>query len=121
MPEGTDPCPPGWRVPPGGEEEKSIWSHFTLDNSTWNGDITLNPANGRTFDLTVIHGGACWYPASGDREHFGFNHMNIFGFIWSANATETGAYDLYAGYAEIVYANGGAGRFAGIPVRCIRE
>ena len=110
-------------MPPSGTEERSLWAAFTVENSIWNGDNTLLATNGRIYGPENVNGGTAWYPAGGARQEVTtqLTWGGELGFIWSATATEKAAYDLYSSRLAITYANAGAARAAGLPVRCVRE
>ncbi|MBQ8838122.1 MAG: hypothetical protein IJ005_02260 [Bacteroidales bacterium] len=80
-----DPCPPGWRVPDGGE--KSIWAKAI--NSA-NGFKCSYDSSNNGIEFTEIFGNGddiIWYPCAGYRKYSSGGQLGMYWFAvyWSAN------------------------------------
>ena len=135
-----DPCPPGWRVPTGGDNAYyNPWAGFAAGDWTstayanptnesvtpfkWqnrvSGDNTGNATNGVSSGRLYSNGGvSSWYPASGYRNSGSgaVNGVGYDGYYWSATS---GRYLYFnSGYVNPANSNN---RSYGFPVRCVQE
>lgn len=109
-------------MPKSGEDDRSPWRDFTLDNSLWNGETT-NPLGGRIYDVSIVQGPTtAWYPAAGRHTFTDGTLMNFSreGVCWSSSAYGTDSYRFLYLRAESRPTDGGL-RCTGFSVRCIRE
>ena len=117
-----DPCPPGWRVPDGGNS--GVW-HKAFSSDAWssNWDSTNK---GMDFGNTdkKLGTGIIWYPAAGNR--FGSDgklySIGSYGYYWSCTNTNTTAYSLNFGASSYVNPSYTIpNRAFGNSVRCLSE
>ncbi len=108
-----DPCPPGYRVPDGGDE--SIWKQSL--------NIYGNHPSYDTSNEGYNFGNGIWYPASGilKSEDGTLAHVGTLGYSWSSSSyrNEYAAYCLYLGSNDLFITD--ADRASGASVRCQRE
>lgn len=105
-----DPCPPGYRVPDGGDA--GVWKKANFAKTTWNG--------GYDFDIS-ISGKTTWYSAAGYRNDDGIlSDVGSNGNYWSCTPFGTGAYRLLFGNGSVNPIYDGY-RVWGLSVRCLRE
>lgn len=109
-----DPCPKGWRVPVGGEGDKSPWYGVTIPE-------------GETFEKGITFTNLGFYPASGYYQSTNTfvpaGTMGSAGFNWTAtpSSSQTGrAYHFKfnsttVGISEVI------GAANAMPVRCVKE
>jgi len=138
-----DPCPPGWRVPAGGNvAANNPWAGFSDGNAGSAANVaTYNAVSaGNIFDWYAansdgqnIVGSAgrlynkdntkSWYPASGIRNSTSgaFLHTGAYGFYWNgAIVSATAGYNLHFN-ATGVNLSGSYARAAGFVLRCIEQ
>ena len=115
-----DPCPPGWRVPDGGNNgvwSKSIGSSSSFDNTYDNTNEGMNFSGKFGADQTI------WYPASGYRGNYDVSLRSVgyLGNYWSASPDDDYAYRLYFDGDGDVNPSSGNRRAYGQSVRCLQE
>ena len=124
-----DPCPPGWRVPTGGDNAYyNPWAGFAAGD--WTSTVYANPtdesktpfkwqsdgvASGRLYSNGGV---SSWYPASGYRNSGtgAINSVGNGGYYWSA----TSGRNLYFSSSNVTPAISNF-RSNGFPVRCVQE
>ena len=114
-----DPCPPGWRVPNGGEY--GVWSKakglsvFDCDYDYTKSGLNLSGQFGSAS--------AIWYPWSGrrDGENSCISCVGDCGWCWSASSDGYDAYMLSFSFEGYVNSVGSFSRAVGLSVRCIQE
>lgn len=128
-----DPCPAGWRVPKGGEGERSPWLFFCVEKK---GAGTPNavtdvyeegPEGGFHFYCDNSLVSTAWYPASGSR--YGTNteilHPGAYGHSRSATMapSATGYFLTLVPMTIFPFDNAvsTSSNASGLPVRCVRE
>ena len=116
-----DPCPAGWRVPEGGDND--VWAKAL--GKTKDVNVPLDYTN-RGINCTGAFGGdeTIWYPCSGYRNYsYGsLSYVGHNGYYWSCSPDEsyhTSAYVLY--FEGSVYLSSVNVRDYGCPVRCLKE
>lgn len=79
-----DPCPPGWRVPDGGET--GVWE--VSDFPSWIKVNDNEDFSGHLVDL-IVDSVYAWYPANGYRQHDSslFN-VGYYGIYWSCTTSD---------------------------------
>ena len=110
-----DPCPPGYRVPDGGDE--GVWKKAGFANTSF--DSTYR---GMSFS-TLPAGGTTWYPAAGYRlnDSGTLDRVGSYGRYWSCTPNGTHAYGLYF-LSGNVFPTSLSDRGAyGFSVRCLSE
>ena len=115
-----DPCPPGWRVPDGGEG--GVWSKASNHHNESYFTYTYDSTN-RGMNLSGKFGSAStiWYPAAGS---LGYNDASLFGSLngwWSCSTSGVHASVLYIHSANRVYPIYQYYRASGLSVRCLKE
>ncbi len=80
-----DPCPAGWRVPPGGPN--GIWSDFSSS--------TVSPEQYGIICPQGICGDTAWYPLSGNRDEYSGNIHFQGSMAWYWSATPVNNYYVY--------------------------
>ena len=109
-----DPCPPGWKIPPGG-----VFRGFTTFNVIGNFD------HGWTFKKYFGDTTGIFFPASGDRSRADgwLSNVGAYGYYWSsATYRQAYAYLLFFGSGWVgVYPLYYGSRADGLPVRPIFE
>ena len=121
--KGTyDPCPPGYRVPDGGDNgvwSKALGSSSSFSNGPWN-----STNKGMDFKTYFTSSTQCWYPASGYHSYVDGSLCNVgsSGSYWSCAPSSNCAHYLF------FYNNGSvypyyyiSSRASGLSVRCIKE
>ena len=119
-----DPCPPGYRVPDGGDG--GVWSKAFGTSTTWTTPSNWDSSNkGMNFGSTdkTLGSGNIRYPAPGclgdsDGAIYGVGH---YGGFWSCTANGTYAYTLYFYSEGRVSPSYGFFRAFGQSVRCVKE
>jgi len=121
-----DPCPPGYRVPTGGDS--GVWATaFGSAESFTDADYVFSDSEYKGVDFKAAFGtdDACWYPAcgycyryNGVLDHVGFN-----GNYWSCSSTGLNIYSSYFFFASNGYGNPSenAYRASGHSVRCCQD
>ena len=110
-----DPCPVGYRVPKGGEDE--FWATSMVTTSWDNTNKGIN--------WTLADGTTAWYPAVGRRScnSGALGQVGSDGYCWSASpnpSTSRDAYHLFC-HNSNVGAAGSSSRGNGTSIRCFRE
>ena len=110
-----DPCPVGYRVPKGGEDE--FWATSMVTTSWDNTNKGIN--------WTLADGTTAWYPAVGRRScnSGALGQVGSDGYCWSASpnpSTSRDAYHLFCHNGN-VGAAGSSSRGNGTSIRCFRE
>lgn len=123
-----DPCPPGYRVPDGGDD--GVWAK-ALGTGSIRGGIFDNI--NRSFDFgsksgntSMTEDASCWYPAEGyiSGDDGTLKDASMFGAYWSCTPANTfDARNLYFSYMGRVFATGNFAytRAYGLAIRCVRE
>ena len=117
-----DPCPPGWRVPDGGES--GVWSKALGSSSDFDDDSLYNDANrGMNFSGKFGSDQTIWYPASGfrDIDDGGLDLVGNDGLYWSASPYYGNACILDFRGNGSVYPLSIIGLAPGQSVRCLQE
>lgn len=115
-----DPCPPGWKVPKGGDA--GVWSQAVGSNSdfsySWN-----SFSKGMNFFGMFGHTEYIWFPAAGYYD----GNLNIVGTAgkwWSFTPRNDNAYRLWisdTGRVHLSLTEVGGSRADGLSVRCLQE
>ena len=112
----NDPCPPGWRVPDGGDD--GVWSTAVGSHGSFTGSIN----KGMNFSGKFGSSSTIWYPAAGSLEDWdGRLGFDSFGMWWSCTTIASGAKYLCLSYDGEVFPSYGHGRAYGCSVRCLQE
>ncbi len=117
-----DPCPPGWRVPDGGDS--GVWSKAVGSSDYFSGYPYDSTNKGMNFSGKFGSSGTIWYPASGslDRDDGSLDYVGSDGYWWSCTPSGNLAYRLYIGINGYVYPSNSYGyRAYGFSVRCLQE
>ncbi len=116
-----DPCPPGWRVPDGGDS--GVWSKAVNRSDsfsyTWN-----STSKGMNFSGKFGSADTIWYPAAGNLGNDGGSLKSVGsgGYWWSCAPLGIYAYYLSLGSNGNVNPSGSYGyRAGGKSVRCLQE
>ena len=115
-----DPCPPGWRIPDGGEN--GVWSKAKGSSSSF--IHTYNSSSeGMNFSSKFGSASTIWYPASGYRDDGDGSLYDVGsrGDYWSASPYYYYAYDLYFSHGGSVNPSSSYNRAYGLSVRCLQE
>ena len=114
-----DPCPPGWRVPPG--REYGVWYKAGFNDTTPD-----NTNKGISFSISSPS--QTWYPFAGCRASeyvTGVPEYLIlvgrYGHYWSASPLTYNVFCLDLDYFGRVDSTSGENRYIGMSVRCIQE
>ena len=114
-----DPCPPGWRVPPG--REYGVWCKAGFNDTTPD-----NTNKGISFSISSPS--QTWYPFAGCRSSeyvTGVPEYLIlvgrYGHYWSASPLTYNVFCLDLDYFGRVNSTGSENRYIGMSVRCIQE
>lgn len=118
-----DPCPPGWKVPAGGDE--GIWIKASGVRFF---DHSFDAAK-KGMDLSdKFHTeGADWYPAAGYKSAQALLYnVGKFGYYWSSTPVSSDSYRVYylslqGEYAKVTLNEGSISRAAALSVRCCKE
>ena len=117
-----DPCPPGWKVPPGGSS--GIWSKAVGSSSSFSGYPYDSTNEGMNFSGKFGSAGTIWYPAAGSLGRGGGSLIDVGrgGGWWSCTPCDYYAYRLglgSGGYVNPSVCN--YYRANGQSVRCLQE
>ena len=106
-----DPCPPGWRVPEGGEQN-NVWEKAGI------GATSFDSANGGMNFL-----GTYWYPAAGARAYDTGepSGSGTKGYYWTLTTTGQDAYYYRFDESSAIDTKAHTGKGAAHSVRCCRE
>ena len=118
-----DPCPPGWKVPTGGDS--GVWSEAANTSSrfsyTWDSTHKGMNFSGKFGSASTS---TIWYPAAGclyygDGSLYGVGN---YGFWWSCTPDDYGAYYLYLDSdGNVRPSDSHYSRADGFSVRCLQE
>lgn len=116
-----DPCPPGWRVPDGGNN--GVWSKACGHSSSISGYPFDDTNKGMNFSGKFGASGTIWYPAAGYlRYDYGsLNLVGSFGYWWSCTPNDNYAYRLNLYLSGNVDPSYNDRRAYGRSVRCFQE
>lgn len=104
-----DPCPLGWRVPPG----------YTFKNVSMSNGSTFYL--GYSFSTGFLISGSSWFPASGCRDNYGsLDSVVSGGSYWMSSGIANNGSNLYFSSVSVIPSNN-AGRMLGYSCRCISE
>ncbi len=117
-----DPCPPGWKVPTGGDS--GVWSKavnsstYFYFSSGW-----MSASKGTNFSGKFGSAGTIWYPAagyllSGDGS---LDDVGNYGNWWSCTPYDYSVYSLFLDYYGYVFPSSSSSRAYGLSVRCLQE
>ena len=119
-----DPCPPGWRVPTGGDD--GIWIKATgmrFFDHTWdstNKGLDLSDS----FHCT----GPDWYPAAGNMSYSSSDIYNVGngGFYWTCTPVDGSSSSVYclninSSHTQVTLNGNSSSRACGYSVRCCKE
>ena len=108
-----DPCPPGWRIPDGGDT--GVWSKALGSFESF-----YNPTN---FSSVFGSASVIWYPITGYRFSLDGRLSNVgsFGNYYSASPASKGVYMLSFTNGDIVNPSSSNPRADGFSVRCVQE
>ena len=116
-----DPCPPGWKVPAGGDS--GVWSKALGSSDSF--DYTWNSTSkGMNFSGKFGSASTIWYPAAGYLEYDDGCLYNVgyFGFWWSCTPNgRIGAYRLRIEGRRVTPSDYSGSRANGQSVRCVQE
>ena len=119
-----DPCPVGWRIPNGGDDNfcstaLNAWLMPTLDHTfdTTNKGMNLSGKLGPSSNI--------WYPATGRRQYLykqrGVVEVGVDGHYWTTHCEEKNRNKIQITSEGIVYLRGWTASYLGCPVRCVKE
>ena len=114
-----DPCPVGWKVPPGGEND--VWERSSGISQM---KYTYDSRNlGMNF-LNVFCSGSVWYPMTGQRD-YDSQYLNQYGFdsgsYWTVTPYNEYAFAFTINTYDWVTSSSEACRAYGFSVRCQKE
>lgn len=120
-----DPCPAGWRVPPGYNSSEDIgvsaWKDASSGKGTWT--TATNATYGIAGYPFTNYGG--FHPAAGNRNgSASFNGGGSYGYYWSAGPSASNVergYGMYFYSSSLHAGNGDGSRRSGFSVRCVAE
>ena len=116
-----DPCPPGWRVPDGGDN--GVWSKAVGSGNSFE-DYPYDDTN-KGMDFTGKFGSAetIWYPAAGFLFYSdgSLGRVGSSGYWWSCTPSDDDAYCLYLNRYGDVTPSDCNSRARGFSVRCSQE
>lgn len=125
-----DPCPPGYRVPDGGEN--GIWAKAfgcseMFEAIPYRGGRGYNFGSFGWGDILLCNlSDVCWYPFSGLRDSFPprLTETGIYGYVWSCTLERLYSPYAYAfeyQYTSSVMPSSEVTRASSLPVRCMKE
>lgn len=117
-----DPCPPGWRVPDGGNN--GVWSKAAGSSSYFSGYPYDDTNKGMNFNGKFGSAGTIWYPAAGYLRLDNDDSLSLVGgdgYWWSCTPNDYYAYGLDLGSDGSVTPSRPSRRAAGLSVRCLQE
>ncbi len=110
-----DPCPIGYKVPKGGDEDFWKLAYKSASGNSANKGVMWELADSTD----------AWYPAAGYRSSSGgLNDVGWTSYYWSTTTTPSDFYSassLYLSYYVTVYPASNKNRGNGYSVRCVRE
>lgn len=112
-----DPCPPGWRVPDGGDE--GVWTKALGTGKSvscsYDGGVNLTGHYGASSSI--------WYPATDCLKSFDGSISSIIycGYYWSATPAGSNASGMFFNGFGSVKTDFPLGRAAAFAIRCIHE
>ncbi len=116
-----DPCPPGWRVPDGGDS--GVWA-TALGSSAYYDD-SYDPTNRGVDFANKLGSDLCiWYPFMGNRLYSdgALNYVNELGTWWSVTPSwDEKVYTMHIYYGATVYPASTGYRGYGHSVRCAKD
>lgn len=118
-----DPCPPGYRVPEGGEN--GLWAkafgsaYLDAYGCTNNGFDFGSSSSKRLTDSSP----SCWYPFAGamDYDKGSLDYVGYIGKYWSCTVYKRYAADFFFGNNGNIYASSYMFRASAYSVRCVKE
>lgn len=125
-----DPCPPGYRVPDGGEN--GVWSKAFDWSSHFYEDVYDRTNKGFNFGSSgkgtkklSNSVSTCWYPAAGfpNYKDGSLNDVGVYGHYWSCSPFGSGnnAFNLYSSSYGNVTPSSNSSRAYSYSVRCLKE
>lgn len=119
-----DPCPPGYRIPNGGDTSSGVWSKAFAKEIAWTSLSNWDSTNkGMDFSKTdyTLGSDTIWYPTSGYRRNSNglFYELGSFGGYWSCTPSSTKVYDFYFNSSGRIGPSDSNGRAYGMSVRCL--
>lgn len=120
-----DPCPPGYRVPDGGDNgvwSKAFGTSSRFDENVYNkGGFNFGSSGAGTIKLSNS-ASVCWYPAAGYLDFYGGSLSGgDVGHCWSCSPDGRYACDLFFDYFGYVRPSHSTFRANGYSVRCLKE
>ena len=112
-----DPCPAGWRVPDGGDND--VWSKALGSSSYFNYSYDSNN-RGMNFSGKFGSASTIWYPATGSRYFDDGELRGYEGLYWSVTPSDIAACSLEIFFDE-VRPHAVTNRANGQAVRCLKE
>ena len=109
-----DPCPPGWRVPSGGES--GIWTKAGFSNSIFDD-------SNKGISFVTESSGSTWFPASGiiNSEDANLSQTGNIGGYWSVTVSkDISAYMMRIDSDCVVSTAEDSNRSNGLSVRCMK-
>lgn len=123
-----DPCPPGWKVAPGGTiKDGNIWSKaFGTDEATKDQSNWLQSCNGMNFGISnrrLGDGLVIWYPAAGYRDCFTseLSYVGTYGYYWTSTINGNEAHGILFQHDGSFSPQFSCYRANAHPVRCVEE
>ncbi|MBP5397437.1 MAG: hypothetical protein J6Y32_02220 [Bacteroidales bacterium] len=114
-----DPCPPGWRIPDGGNT--GVWAKAAgADSFSYTWDATKK---GIDFSGKFGNYNAIWYPAAGclSDGDASLDNVGVRGYWWSCTTSDFYACSLGLDSYGSVYTSNNYSRAYGRSVRCFRQ
>ena len=120
---GYDPCPTGWRVPVGGEND--LWAKAMMKTESFK-DSSLTVEKGLNFANAMGESDTIYYPLSGELNRVNglLTEVGSIGGCWSCSHRLDYSFLAFSFGFKIdgnVYLRSGAYRSYGRPVRCQKE
>lgn len=121
-----DPCPAGWRVPDGGNND--VWKKALGKSGQLTGYTVDKTNKGIEFGGILGSSESIWYPGAGVLSNNDFRLRNVrvytYGYYWTATEStgKNSAWIFYFNYdGELQVANYAMSRSYGYSVRCFKE